>query len=122
MLLFNIHNITRIDWREYNVVTDIKNQGMCGSCWAFSTVFSVEGINAINTNKLISLSEQQLVDCSNREGNYGCNGGLMDYGFQYIIDVGGICRENDYTYIAKDEKCHNCTEVVKIKSYKDFIF
>lgn len=113
-------NSPSVDWRSKGCVTPPKDQGPCGSCWAFSATGAIEGAWCSQKGVLYSLSEQMLMDCSRYLGNNSCNGGLMDDAFSYVTQR-GICTEQDYPYEAKDNKCRDskCRPQMKIKGFYD---
>jgi len=104
-----------IDWRSKGAVTPVKNQGQCGSCWAFSATGAIEGWSAATGKGLPSLSEQQLVDCAGALGNQGCNGGWPNKAIQYDTQK-GACSESSYPYTARDGSCKQCSAVSKPSS------
>ncbi|CAJ1978808.1 unnamed protein product [Sphenostylis stenocarpa] len=123
---FKYENVTAIpstvDWRQKGAVTPVKDQGQCGCCWAFSAVAATEGIHALTSGKLISLSEQELVDCDTKGVDQGCEGGLMDDAFKFIIQNHGLDTEANYPYKGVDGKCNAKAEAIHaatITGYED---
>lgn len=109
-----------VDWRAHGAVTPVKNTGQCGSDWAFASTGAVEAAHAIKSGKLVSLSEQELIDCSGVDGNQGCNGGHVDNAFKWIARH-GITSEAAYPYTARGGTCKygTATPVVHLTSYRE---
>ena len=113
-----------INWTEKGAVTSVKDQGQCGSCWAFSATGAIESAWAISKGELLNFSEQELVDCATglKYRNHGCNGGLMDSAFNYVMD-NGQCLDDSYPYTSGVSKtsgdCQKCSAVAKITSCSD---
>ncbi|KAG0478865.1 hypothetical protein HPP92_013584 [Vanilla planifolia] len=111
-----------LDWRTKGAVTPVKDQQECGACWAFSAVASIESANQIKKGKLVSLSEQELVDCDVNGEDQGCSGGLMDNAFSFIIKNGGITTEANYPYKGADGTCDagkESSSAVRISGFED---
>nr|XP_056700051.1 procathepsin L-like [Euleptes europaea] len=120
----SLENPKEVDWRKKGYVTPVKNQGHCGACWAFSATGALEGLLFNKTGKLVSLSEQNLIDCSGKLGNHGCHGGYITRAFEYVRENGGINSEDAYPYLEKEgfncrynpqERAANCTSQVEVQ-------
>jgi len=107
-----------INWVDQGMVSPVKDQGRCGSCWSFSTTGSIESAFQINDGKARLLSEQQLVDCSISFGNNGCGGGLVEYALNYATK-NALASEDQYPYTATDGKCQDITGEAKLSSFKE---
>lgn len=110
------------EWASTGMVSPVKNQGSCGSCWTFSTVGALESHwNILGKGRNTTFSEQQLVDCAGAFDNHGCNGGLPSHAFEYIRYAGGIESDLTYPYTAKDGNCafrrHIAVGYVRFGSY-----
>ena len=112
-----------VDWRNRGAVSLVKDQGsQCKQAgYAFAAVGALEGSWFLKTGNLISFSEQQLIDCSSTQGNQACNGGLVDFAFDYIEQGSHVCNESAYSYSGKSESCtaSTCDQIGYIASFKD---
>ena len=110
-----------LDWRDQGAVSPVKDQGICGSCWAFATAQTIESAKFLQTKSMVALSPQALVDCAWGNGNNGCDGGEAERAFEWILTNGGVPTEGIYgVYEMVDGLCHNnahSEENVRIVNY-----
>lgn len=119
-IIESVEIATNVDWRTKGAVTNVKTQGPCGSYYAFAATGSIESAWFIAGNSLVSLSEQEIVDCSTPYGNNQCAGGITDAAFNFVID-NGITSESNYPYLAKNETCNtqkSAKVVARITKYQ----
>jgi len=110
--VFNKDKLRKYSWNDTDMLSPVKNQGRCGSCWAFSATTALETFMRVRNYSVGRLSEQELVDCSTKD--YGCNGGMMHTAFDYIIENGGLYDNNDYKYIAETQNCSKPMNISKV--------
>jgi len=109
-----------VDWRNKGAVTAVKDQGQCGSCWAFSATGVIEGFYFLQHQQLVSFAEQQIVDCDTAT-NEGCNGGWPYLAIQYAAK-NGLETESDYPYTARDGSCkYNASKAIKVANGYSFV-
>jgi C1A family cysteine protease len=111
----NIAAPAAVDWRSYGAVGPVKNQGECGSCWAFSTTANLEGLYYIRHRQSVVLSEQSLVDCDKVDN--GCNGGLMENSLTFVKNY-GIASSSSYPYKGYEQSCRSYSSVMRVRGYK----
>ncbi|XP_051150455.1 senescence-specific cysteine protease SAG39-like [Andrographis paniculata] len=121
---FKYENVTSlpdsVDWRKKGAVTPVKDQGQCGSCWAFSAIAATEGIHELSRKKLLALSEQEIVDCDRTSQDNGCEGGYMEDAFAFIKKNRGIATEAAYPYTAEDGNCSASKEASRAAKISGF--
>ncbi|MBN3310934.1 CATL protein, partial [Amia calva] len=115
-------NVARVDYRAMGYVTNVKDQGYCGSCWAFSTTGAIEGQMFKKTGRLVPLSEQNLMDCSRSFGTYGCNGAWMANAYDYVVQNGGLQAEATYPYTSMDNQPCQYDSSKSAATIKDYRF
>ncbi|KAL2480373.1 Thiol protease aleurain-like [Abeliophyllum distichum] len=115
LMLSFLKCVLQKDWRKIGILSPVKNQGHCGSCWTFSTTGALEAAYAQAFGKGISLSEQQLVDYARAFNNFGCNGGFPSQAFEYIKYSGGLDTEDAYPYTRKNGVCTHSSKDVGVQ-------
>lgn len=114
--ILNVSLSDSFDWVAKGAVNPVKNQGQCGSCWSFSTACNLEGVGFVTTGKLVSLSEQNIMDCD--KTCYSCNGGLPSLALIWSSKSGGVASEASYPYTARDGSCRSVGAIAHNKGYQ----